>query len=95
MAVRIIAIRKDGGNHYNKHEAVNHYQWKDERTGESKITERLPMVAWIEDGGIAYTKSSDGVVMCFVNRSAYGTKFLQTNADATSSNNLLNLPECQ
>ena len=94
MAVRIIAIRKDGGNHYNPHEAISHYKWLDEQTRESKIADRPNMVAWVEGGGRAYVSSTEGTVYCYVNHSATGTKFLETNADHRSSNNLLNLPEC-
>lgn len=94
MAVRIIAIQKDGGNHYNPYEAISAYKWVLEQTGETKITNRPDMVAWVESGGRAYVSSSEGTVDCFVNRSSAGTKFLQTNADSRSSNNLLNLPEC-
>lgn len=94
MAVRIIAIRKSGGYHQDPHQAVSHYRWLDEATNESKIADRPSMVKWVEDGGRAYVSSNEGTADCFVNRSTAGTKFLQTNADSRSSNNLLNLPEC-
>jgi len=94
MAVRIIAIRKDGGNHYNPHEAVSHYKWLNEQSGESGIADRPNMVGWVERGNQAYVSSQEGTVNCFVNQSAAGTKFLETRADSRSSNNLLNLPEC-
>lgn len=94
MAVRITAIRKDGGNHYNPYEAISAYKWVNEQNGDSKITDRPTMVGWVERGGRAYVSSSEGTVDCYVNQSASGTKFLQTNADSLSSNNLLNLPEC-
>lgn len=94
MAVRIIAIRKDEGNHYNPHEAVSHYKWLNEQTGESGIADRLNMVAWAERGNRAYVNSQEGTVNCEVRQSSAGTKFLQTNADSRSSNNLLNLPRC-
>ena len=94
VSVRIIGVRKDHGNHYDPHEAVTHYQWLNEQTKESKISDRPSMVTWVEGGGRAYASSTEGTVDCFVNRSAAGTKFLQTRADSRSSNNLLNLPEC-
>jgi hypothetical protein len=94
MAVRIIAIRKSGGNHQNPHEAVSHYKWLDEQTRESKIADRSSMVKWVAGGGQAYVSSQEGTVYCYVNQSAAGTKFLETRADSRSSNNLLNLPEC-
>jgi len=94
MAVRIIAIRKSGGYHQDPHQAVSYYQWLDEATGESKIADRPSMVKWVEGGGRTYVSSREGMVDCFVNQSSAGTKFLQTNADSRSFNNLLNLPEC-
>jgi hypothetical protein len=94
MAVKIIAIRKDHGNHYDPHEAVSDYKWLDEHTGESKIADRQSMVAWVEQGGRAYVTSLQGTVDCYVNQSASGTKFLETRADGITSDNLLNLPEC-
>jgi hypothetical protein len=94
MAVQIVAVRKDHGNHYNPHEAISHYKWRDNQSGEDGIGSRPEMVAWVENGGRAYVSSSEGMVDCYVNRSNAGTKFLQTNADSRSSNNLLNLPEC-
>ena len=94
MAVRIIGIRKSGGYHENPHEAISDYKWIDEQTMESKVADRPSMVKWVEGGGRAYVSSQDGTVNCFVNQSVAGTKFLQTNADSRSTNNLLNLPEC-
>jgi hypothetical protein len=94
MSVRIIAIRKDGGNHYNPYEAVSHYQWINEQTRQSRINDRPSMVDWVEKGGRAYVSSQEGAVDCYVNHSSTGTKFLETHADKRSSNNLLNLPEC-
>jgi len=94
MAVRIIGIRKSGGNHYDPYEAISHYKWVNESSGKSQINDRPSMVAWAEEGGRAYVSSQEGTVDCFVNTSVTGTKFLQTNADSRSSNNLLNLPGC-
>jgi Protein of unknown function (DUF3892) len=94
MAVRIVAIRKAGGHHYDPHEAVSHYKWLDERTHESKIADRPSMVKWVENGGQAYVTGTGGTVYCYVNQSASGTKFLETRADGHVTNNLLNLPDC-
>lgn len=94
MAVRIIAIRKDRGDHYNPHEAISHYKWLNEQTNESKITDRPTMVDWVEGNGHAYVRDTAGTVSCYVNTSRAGTKFLQTRADNRWTDNLLNLPEC-
>ena len=94
MAVRITGIRKAGGDHYDPHEAISHYCWVNENNQKTGITHRPTMVDWVEKGNRAYVSSQEGTVDCFVNTSAVGTKFLQTNADSRSSNNLLNLPGC-
>lgn len=95
MAVRIIAIRKAGGDHYDPYEAISHYKWVNESNNKSDIIDRVTMIDWMENKhGRAYVSSIEGTVDCFINTSAAGTKFLQTNADSRSSNNLLNLPDC-
>jgi hypothetical protein len=94
MAVRITSIKKDNGNHDNPYEAVSHYGWVNESNGKEGLSDRLTMVEWVEvKGGRAYVSSNEGTVDCYVNVSRSGTKFLQTNADSRSSNNLLNMPE--
>lgn len=95
MAVRIIAIRKANGHHYDPHEAISDYKWLNESTGKSAISTRPVMVDWmLNKNGQAYVSSQEGTVYCEVKKSASGTLFLQTNTDSRSSNNLLNLPEC-
>ncbi|MET0779528.1 MAG: DUF3892 domain-containing protein [Candidatus Saccharimonadales bacterium] len=95
MAVRIIAIRKAGGQHYDPHEAVSDYKWLNESTGETAVSSRPTMVNWmLNKNGQAYVSSQEGTVYCEVRKSTSGTLFLQTNTDRRSSNNLLNLPEC-
>lgn len=95
MAVRITCINKSGGYHDNPHEAVTHYGWKNEATNESGKGDRQSMVNWVKNGGVAYVIDSYGnKVYCFVNRSAHGTEFLQTQSDNRPTNNLLELPEC-
>lgn len=95
MAVRIIAIRKAGGDHHDPYEAISHYQWINESTGNSDISTRPTMVDWmLNKKGQAYVSSEEGTVYCEVRRSPSGTLFLQTTTDSQSSNNLLNLPEC-
>ena len=94
MTVRIIAVRKDRGNHDNPHEAVSDYKWLNEQDNNSDIEPRANMVSWVEKGGKAYVKDAAGTVYCYVNVSRAGTKFLQTYADNRWSDNLLSLPEC-
>lgn len=95
MAVKIRAIEKDSGNHYNPHEAIQAYCWVNEQTSESGKTNRPNMVAWVEKGNKAYVKDALGnIAYCYVRTSSNGNKFLQTYSDGTYTNNLLNLPEC-
>ena len=93
LEIRIIAIRKPGDN-YNRYEATTHYKWINEVSLKSGIDSRRDVVNWVEKGNKCYVRSAEGKVYCYVNTSSAGTKFLQTNADSKSSNNLLNLPEC-
>ncbi|PIZ76303.1 DUF3892 domain-containing protein [Candidatus Peregrinibacteria bacterium CG_4_10_14_0_2_um_filter_38_24] len=94
--VRITCINKDRGNHYNPHEAVSHYGWLNPQTNESGKADRASMVVWLEtQGNSAYVMDRIGnKAYCGVRKSANGNKFLQTYADQTYTDNLLNLPEC-
>ena len=48
MAVRIIGIRKDNGNHYNPHEGITDYQWTNEQTRATGISSRTEMIRFFE-----------------------------------------------
>lgn len=89
MSVRIVAVRKND----EKLEAISHYKWVNEQNNDTGITDRPTMVDWVERGNHAYVSSYEGTVDCYVNQKG-STKFLQTDADSRSSNNLLNLPRC-
>mgnify|MGYP001605292424 CR=1 FL=1 len=96
MAIRIVGVRKDGGNHYNPHEGITHYQWINEQTRASGISSRLEMIHFLEiDGGQAYVKDYLGnMAYVGVQKSALGTKYLRTYANSQWTDNLLSLPEC-
>jgi hypothetical protein len=94
MSVRITGVRKDHGNHYNPHEAVSHYRWVEDGTGNTNIAPRQPMVEWIENGGTAYVSDGQRIAWCGVQKNQNGTKYLRTHSDGHWSDNLLNLPEC-
>lgn len=94
-SVRIKAIEKDNGNHNNPHEAIQAYCWLNEVNNNSGKSDRPEMVSWIEKGNAAYVKDYHGnKVFCYVRESVHGTKFLQTKANDTYTDNLLSLPEC-
>lgn len=95
MAVRITCVNKPSGNNQNPHEAISHYGWVNEQTGERKITPRVQMVEWVEQNGSAYVKDVYGnIAHCGVRTSIRGTKYLQTYTDGKYSDNLLSLPAC-
>lgn len=94
MEVRIVCINKDNGNHYS-HEAVRYYGWVNENNNISDKYSREKMVKWVEEGNKAYVRNGLRKVYCYVRTSINGTKFLQTYADGTYTDNLLNLPECR
>lgn len=94
--VRITCIKKDGGNHLNRHEGITSYGWGNPANGKSGESNRSAMVKWIEDGNRAYVQDAYGnKVYCDVRKSASGNKFLQTEADGKYTDNLLSLPECR
>lgn len=94
MAVRITGIRKNNGDLDNPHEAVTNYRWLNEQNNDTNIATRLDMVAWMDGGGRAYVRDTQGTVNCYVNVSRAGTRFLQTYSDNRWTDNLLSLPEC-
>lgn len=93
--VKIRCINKSEGYHENPNEAISHYGWINESSGESGRTDRLTMVDWVRKGNQAYVVNGSGQkVYCYIKKSVHGTEFLQTQADGVDTNNLLELPEC-
>jgi len=97
--IEITGIKKDNGNHENPFEAVEAYRWIQHSTGKTDITARQTVVSWLDKGingeeVTAYVQRVNPRADCFVNQSRSGTRFLQTEPDATEENNLLKLPEC-
>lgn len=96
MAVRITCIKKDGGNHANPHEGITAYGWINPETGVTGQSSRSEMVSWLEKGNIAYVQDRMGnQAHCYIRQINTGSKFLQTVADKTYTDNLLNLLECR
>lgn len=93
--VEITCINKDGGNHENPHEGITHYGWHSYINNKSDRATREAMVKYIEDGNNAYVSNGSSKVYCYINKSSYGRKFLQTKADGVYTNNLLSLQECK
>jgi hypothetical protein len=96
MAVRIICITKDRGNHNNPHEGITFYGWLNEATGERGKTGRADMIKFLEvQGGSAYVKDLRGnMAYVGVYVTSWGTKYLRTYADKIWTDNLLSLRGC-
>lgn len=96
MSVKITCIKKDNGNHYNQHEAIESLGWINESTNETGHSTRLEVVEFIEKkNGQAYVEKGGKKVYLDVRTSASGNKYVQTIADGKLTNNLLELPECR
>lgn len=96
MAVKITCINKEGGNHYDPHEAIQYLGWINEKTGARGKSSRLEMVKFIEENGIgsAYVDRGGKIAYLVVRVSPWGNKYVKTIADGKETNNLLELPEC-
>lgn len=95
MTVQIICANKPSGNLHDPHEAISNYGWIDEN-GARGITARQDMVNWLKLlGNAAYVADRLGNrIPCYWRTSARGVEFLQTYADGTYTDNLVNLPSC-
>lgn len=95
MAVRIICINKDNGNHTNPYEGITHFGWLNEKTQETGKATRAEMVDFIDNqNGQAYVRSGQNIAYCYTRQGRAG-KFLETDADRTRTDNLWQLPECR
>lgn len=94
MAIKITCINKDNGNHENPNVAITDLGWVNEKDGESGKSSRLTIYNWIKDGGYAYVEKNGNKVKVVIEETANGTKYVKTEADNTTTNNLLSLPEC-
>ena len=90
MAIRITAVRLQGGN---GHEHIVHLWWTNPANSKSGDNSRAQLVAWIEDeGGKAYVEDTHGRVDVGVVKPTHGPKYLRTYADGRWTDNLLALP---
>lgn len=92
MLIRIIAIRKDNGNHYNPHESITAFKWVEYTNNQIGILSLSMMIEFLENGNKAYVSQNAKIVYCYVRNNGYG-KFIQTASDGYFNNNLLSLPE--
>lgn len=95
MRIQIVCIRKDHGNHYNPHEAINLFGYVASGNRLRQYMTRGQFIAFLaQSGNSAYVSDGINRADCFVNTSSLGHQFVQTYADNKWSDNLLNLPEC-
>lgn len=92
MAIQIIAIRKDNGNHSNPHEAISKFKWVRPGSSEAHVNAREDIVTYLEKGGTAYVETKGHRAYCGV-RNNGRIKYVQTYSDGYYNNNLLSLPE--
>lgn len=97
MAIRITCINKDSGYHENPNLAITHLGWINEQTRSTGKYTRLEMYNWVKDeNGDAYVTDTYGNKAKVITAETYnGTKYLKTEADSSTKNNLLSLPECK
>lgn len=95
MSVRITCISKDHGNHYNPFEAITAFGWRNESTAQAGTCTLQEIVKFLEDGNSAYVRDAYNTLVYLVVRiSRSGNKYVRTEIDGRTSNNLLELPEC-
>jgi hypothetical protein len=96
MAVKIVCVNKDRGNHMNPHEAITNLGWVNEQTRASGNSTKAQMIEFLErQGGTAYTRDDyNRIAYLVVRTSVLGNKFVKTIADGIESDNLLFLDEC-
>ena len=91
MSERITHVRKP--DRYSKHETISHYRQL-QSNGTVAVYERESFIAYLEKTSQrAYVKEHGDGAWCKIMNSGR-IKYLQTEADSTSANNLLNLPSC-
>jgi hypothetical protein len=96
MSLKITCIKKAGGQHENPYVAITSLTWINEQTDATGTSSREQMYDWIKGGVVAYVKDSQGnKAQLIAQISPSGTKYVKTQADSVTSDNLLKLPECK
>lgn len=91
MSERITHIRKPDRD--DRHEAISHYGQR-QPNGTVDVFEREAFVKYLTDHGVkAYVNEDGKGAWCKIMDNGR-IKYLQTEADSTDVNNLLNLPSC-
>ena len=95
MSVKITCIKKANGDHENPYVAIASLSWIVESTGATGTSTRQEMYDYVTKGYEAYVKDSAGHKAKLIAKiSLKGTKYVKTEADSVTSDNLLKLKEC-
>ncbi len=97
MSIKITCINKDNGYHANPNLAITHLGWINEIDQQTGKNTSLEIYSWIKnENGYAYVTDGRGnKAKVITAETSNGTKYLKTEADNTTTNNLLSLPECK
>jgi len=97
MSIRITCINKAGGWHDDPHCAISNLGWVNESNGNTGKSTRLEIYDWLKGDKArkAYVKDAFGnMAYIYPRENSNGTKFVQTYADKTWTNNPFSLNEC-
>jgi hypothetical protein len=97
MAIRITCINKSSGWHDDPHHAISHLGWTNDADSKTGKSSRLEVYNWLKAStdNKAYVADARGnTAYIYPRENARGTKFVQTYADKTWTDNLLSLKEC-
>lgn len=94
--IEITCIKKDSGNHENRHTAISTLGWRDISTGKTGRSTRLEMYEFVYGGGRAFVSDHRGDKAYLMTAiTSRGTKYVKTIPDETKADNLLLLIECR
>ena len=95
MAVRILCIITDAGQHKNPYIAIDSLEWVNERINVKGVTERAKLYDWIKDGdGEAYIIDQYGNKTSLIPAVCPdGNKYVKTVNDESQPDHLLALPQ--
>ena len=95
MSIRINCVNKADGYHDDPHESISWLGWTGDGTGKSGKMSREAMHDWVGQGGVAYVQALQNRANLEARVSRFGTKYVRTIPDGTTSDNLLRLMECR